>query len=76
MKHMIKKIVKSIKKKGVRCYMNKEKEMFETRVEATKDFYSDENMPIKVGASIIISGIGIGLCLISAGIVGKRLKTA
>jgi hypothetical protein len=71
MKRMIKKIVKSIKK-GVRCYMNREKEMFETRVEATKDFYSDENMLIKVGVSIV----SIGLGLISAGIVGKCLKTA
>jgi hypothetical protein len=71
MKRIIKKIVKSIKK-GVRGYMNKEKKMFETRVEAFTNFMNDDDARIKTG----VVGIMVSVGLIASGVVGKCLKTA
>jgi hypothetical protein len=58
MKRMIKKITKFVKK-GVYKYMNKEKEIMETKLNAANDFIHDDEAIIKVGIGLISIGIGM-----------------
>lgn len=85
MKRMIKKLVKAVKKifkiivKEVENYMNKEKEIIETKSEIVSDFMHDDEMMVKGGTVAIASGLGIiliGVGMVSSVILNRKITLA
>jgi hypothetical protein len=82
---MIKKLVKAVKKifkiivKEVENYMNKEKEIIETKSEIVSDFMHDDEMMVKGGTVAIASGLGIiliGVGMVSSVILNRKITLA
>jgi thymidylate synthase ThyX len=75
MRHILKKIVKKVKKlvkmiiKEVDNYMNKEKEIMETKAEIASNFIHDDEALIKVGIGLISIGVG----MVSSVIIKKKI---
>jgi hypothetical protein len=85
MRHILKKIVKKVKKlvkmiiKEVENYMNKEKELIETKAEIVNDFMHDDEMMIKGGTVAIASGLGIiliGIGMVSSVVLNRKIVLA
>jgi hypothetical protein len=78
MKRIIKKLVKKVKKlvkmiiKEVENYMNKEKEIIDTKAEIASDFIHDDEALVKVGIGLISIGVG----MVSSVIIKRKIVLA